>query len=183
MSATEFKARTVTLVRKGDYYHLRLPRAEANLIPPMCPDWEKVTGMKLENGTQVNIKLHVELCGKIRPHKFPSPPPQAEPEPEPQVRAQEPIRPSSVFTAPPGVRVPPFAHEVARLYNNALAGLHPRHLEILSEHLIRELIRAHEEARYYHDRESMRDLRYQELRHRDPGALDMSFRVDDSSSY
>lgn len=167
---TEFKARTVTLVREGGQYILKLPRGAGALIPPMCTDWETVTGMRLDEGKQVNIKLRVELCGKVRPRKAPVAPPAPPTEQVRNVRQAE-VRAEPVM----GQRwhqleqVPRHIQRVADMYQEAMRRCHPRHFEIINNHFERELQRALEEARHYAEREHMRDQRYQELRHRDPG--------------
>lgn len=166
---TEFKARTVTLVREGGQYILKLPRGAGALIPPMCTDWETVTGMTLEEGKQVNIKLHVELCGKVRPRKAPVPPPEVQAEPVRDNRGRH-VSHTTVADQWHQLRqVPRHIQRVADMYQEAMRRCHPRHFEIINNHFERELQRALEEARHYMERESRRDERYQELRHRDPG--------------
>ena len=163
---SEFKARVVKLRRVRDKYVLMYPRGtDASLIPPMCLEWEVFTGLKLEPGEEVNLKLHVELKSKIRQTNKPIPP-HAEPEPtEMYVNDYRP-QPN-----PPRTHVMP--HDpLAERYAQAMTRLSRAEAAEMRAHLCRELDRVLQHLTHQREREQPRyqDERYHALRHRDPGA-------------
>ena len=84
----DFKARTVTIRRYNGQYHLGHARnPNPDLIPAMCQEWETVTGMQLDEGLQVNVKLHIEVMSAPKPIKSPE-----EAVPQQETRAEAPLR-------------------------------------------------------------------------------------------
>lgn len=166
---TEFKARVVKLRRVGNKYVLMFPRgSEASLIPPMCQDWEVFTGLKLEPGEEVNLKLHVELKSKIRQTNKPIPP-HSEPEP-----TELPVNYGMDYRPQPN---PPRTHvmrqdPLAERYAQVMTRLSRHEAEELQQRLMREMARCVQEITHHRIREQPRyqDERYHALRHRDPGA-------------
>ena len=91
---TDFKARTVTIRKMGGQYHLGHARQpNPDLIAPMCSEWETVTGMQLDEGLQVNVKLHIEIMSAPKPIKSPE---KAVPQQETRAEAPPP-QPEAVF--------------------------------------------------------------------------------------
>ncbi len=167
---SDFKARVVKLRRVRNKYVLMFPRGgDAALIPPMCLDWEVFTGLKLQPGEEVNLKLHVELKSKIRQTNKPMPSP-AEDHPDQEL----PVNYGMDYRPQPN---PPRTHvmrqdPLAERYAQVMTRLSRREAEELQHRLMREMARCVQEITHYRQREQPRyqDERFRALRHRDPGA-------------
>jgi hypothetical protein len=132
----------------------------------MCLEWETFTGLKLEPGEEVNLKLHVELKSKIRQTNKPVPP-HSEPEPQPtEGNYGMGHRPQP---RPPQRRP---TDALSERYTQAVMRLDRREAEELQHSMTRELERSMQRIMHYRTRDQPRyhDERYHAVRHRDPGA-------------